>query len=44
MTNDLLKRLRLQAETSLMKLPHNHKYVSHGEVADRIELLGARDE
>ena len=39
MTDDLLKRLRLQAETSLMRLPFDHVYVSYGEVADRIEEL-----
>jgi hypothetical protein len=39
MTDDLVKRLRLQSDTSLMRLPENHIYVSHEEAADRIEQL-----
>jgi hypothetical protein len=39
MTDDLVKRLRLQSDTSLMRLPENHIYVSHEEAADRIEEL-----
>lgn len=39
MTDDLVKRLRLQADTSLMRLPEDHVYVSHKEAADRIEEL-----
>jgi hypothetical protein len=39
MTDDLVKRLRLQSDTSLMRLPENHIYVSHEEAADRIEKL-----
>jgi hypothetical protein len=41
MTDDLVGRLRLQADTSLMRLPDDHVYVSHGGAADRIEFLEA---
>jgi len=42
MTDDLVKRLRVQADTSLMRLPEDHVYVSHGDAADRIEELEKR--
>jgi hypothetical protein len=41
MSDDLVKRLRLQSDTSLMRLPENHIYVSHEKAADRIEQLQA---
>ena len=44
MTDDLVKRLRLQSDTSLMRLPTDHVYVSHNEAADRIEELMQRVE
>ena len=42
MTDDLVKRLRLQSDLSLMKLPTDHVYVSHKAAADRIEELEKR--
>lgn len=39
MSNDLAKRLRIQAGHSLIKLPEGHVYASHSDAADRIEEL-----
>jgi hypothetical protein len=41
MSDDLVKRLRLQSETSLMRLPTDHVYASHADAADHIEKLEA---